>query len=757
MSSFYGGKQGRTYHIVQRYSSVQQMCEAFAGGGAYTGANYGQYVLIDTVLETGRSNFENGLLYRRGFDYNQTIVSVPVKQNTETDEQFHERWMEYVQHPGAGAIYVGQIVGPEGRTPELTIEQWSQFQAQSTAGGTGAYGSTSGIVLEQLTTGKYDDQIKVGYINIRDQHGDTTGGYIAIDIPKHVEEAEVVNHGPYATAGVVETPASTVHPLWYKWDFTIPDGKHGSDVHDIKIETGSETGEQQDGFGNSIVSGYKYFTYSIQDYNTRGEDDYTAAEVITEHLGRWPYRVIDDITFTNQNRTINQWEHGIKCEIGDIYRAEGYLQNLYWVNIKSGYIIDSDESWTDSDGNTHEAAHDATNFPDVLESEDQIGTVIETPSGETMWRAVKIPSTAPACSIIISYTAGQDDQFLVRSIDHFSVDDNGNLYVFYSDDIDNGYLITNIGGLRSVGLDDYGVIFEYTNGETVNFELKQISSIDFYTQYPPLEDEYGNPIQDSNLKIRYKNGDIDTFEVKRIDKITWNNRLLTASQNVTVDYLGGQSANVTQVPINTVTAIGRQGDNIFVLYSDPLTRQNIQENGEQGKDWLKLDWTDPVTGNAYTGDNALVWKNYGNLGAQYHVQGEYDISDLKGDDTDPNFTLDLSEGFKDFTSQGGPNLEDRMGWLVTVTDSSDNKHLYAFDYNDDINNPSHVLYDNTPSCWYEIMQLSATMIKPSRVVAIGPTSPASTSSPWTPAGTFANDLIDDGLWFVVSYGHDEDI
>jgi len=41
MSSFYGGKEGRTYHIVQRYDSVNDMVNAFSGGGAYTGANYG--------------------------------------------------------------------------------------------------------------------------------------------------------------------------------------------------------------------------------------------------------------------------------------------------------------------------------------------------------------------------------------------------------------------------------------------------------------------------------------------------------------------------------------------------------------------------------------------------------------------------------------------------------------------------------------------------------------------------------------------
>jgi len=41
MNSFYGGKQGRTYHIVERYNSVHDMVSAFQQGGAYTKANYG--------------------------------------------------------------------------------------------------------------------------------------------------------------------------------------------------------------------------------------------------------------------------------------------------------------------------------------------------------------------------------------------------------------------------------------------------------------------------------------------------------------------------------------------------------------------------------------------------------------------------------------------------------------------------------------------------------------------------------------------
>ena len=753
MSSFYGGKQGRTYHIVQRYNSVQQMCEAFAGGGAYTQANYGQYVIIDTVLESGRSNLENGLLYRRGFDYNDS-ASQYIKPNPNDSkyqdgdiwdkEAFQQDWAEWVQHPGCGAIYVGQIVGTQGGTAEIQIETWSDFEQQTST-------SQNQIVIDSRP-GKVDDEtfndvIKAGYVNIRDQYGDIVAAKIAFDIPYTVIEAEVVDHNAYSTAGVVESPASTAHSFYYKWDFTVPNGKRGQDIQKVSVENGSVTEEQEDGFGNPIVADDKYFTYAVRDYTA------AATGSLTEHLGRWPYRVIDGITLINDTRSIISWGHLTHVNVGDLYRTGEYLQNAYWVCLKAGRIIDSDTPGVDEHEVPYQAAHDTV---PTITSLDQIGTVISDLQ-ETSWRAINIPQTAPAHSLIISYTAGQDDQFerVLRNVDHLSVDQLGNLYAFYSDDINQSYYLTNIGGLKSVQMDDIeGIIFNYTNGTKVSYPLKQILSIDFYTG-TPQKDEYGNwkydqlgelvfddKTQDSNLRIRYKDNSIDTFEVKRIDKIVYNNRNLNASQHIQVQYLGGQNTNITQNPINMVTAIGRQGDNIFVLYSDPITRKKIEEQGVEGKDWLKLDWIDPTTGISYQGENALVWKNYGNLGAQYHVQGEYNIADLKGDDTDPNFTIDLSEGFKDFTEEGGEDLSDRMGWLVTVTDNDDNKHLYAFDYNDDLQNPSHELYDSTPSCWYEIMQLSATMINPNRVVVVSANDNPPTS------------LVDSGLWLVTYVGHD---
>lgn len=674
MSSFYGGKQGRTYHIVQRYDSVADMVNAFSGGGAYTDANYGQYVIIDTVLTQGRSaSRENGLLYRRGFDYNDSgYGEQPVKTASMTDEEFYQEWKKWVQNPGAGAIYVGQIVGPEGRTPELEIEPWQTFVTQQANDGN--FGSTSSVIMDPTATGKQRDTVQVGYINIVDAHGDITGGYIAFDIPELVVEAEVVDHDAYSTAGVIETPASTAHPFWYKWDFTVPDGKRGQDIEEIKIETGEQTGEEQDGFGDSIVSNDQYFTYSVRDYQE------SAAGAITAHLGRWPYRVIDEITLVNKTRTFVTWQSGYIAQIGDLYSFGNVTTTqgnpVYAVCIQGGTVNISIPPSIKSSGS-------AASY--------EIGYVSK--SNDTQWRVIEIPETAPARSLIVDYKAGANNEFenALRNVDYLTVDAEGNLYAQYSNSSSLFYL-TNIGGLAEDGiyLDDEGLNIVYTNGTTRFFELKQIDSITFQNQ--------DNITQQQKFVIQYKDN---------------------TSQDVS-------SA------INVILAVDRVGDNIVILYSDPVYRVSLQNSGVQGVDYYLKSWTDTTVTPNKTYNN-LVWKNLGPLGAQYHVMGEYTYNDLK---------TTLINGFGAVTG-----LEDKAGWLVTVTDSSNNKHIYAYDYNGGtytIGNAG----DTFSSHWYEIMDLQTGNISPDLFVITdednGSGSPASYSPPFK----------EDMLWFVESYGHD---
>lgn len=72
--SFYGGKQGRTYHLVEHYDSIYDMVLQFNKGGSYNDVNYNEYVIIDTFINNNeKSNRENGIIYRRGLNYSEVF------------------------------------------------------------------------------------------------------------------------------------------------------------------------------------------------------------------------------------------------------------------------------------------------------------------------------------------------------------------------------------------------------------------------------------------------------------------------------------------------------------------------------------------------------------------------------------------------------------------------------------------------------------------------------------------------------------
>ena len=357
---------------------------------------------------------------------------------------------------------------------------------------------------------------------------------------------------------------------------------------------------------------------------------------------------------------------------------------------------------------------------------------------------MRVPETAPAHTLIVDYMAGENDSIPnLRNLDFLTVDVNGDLYATYSDSIEPYYL-SNIGGIESAVLNDTGLVITYkqkdSNGNSItrSFPITQIKSINF------LDDE-GN--EDSTLRIRYKyipNDPtvpnphiIDQFNIPRIQNIKFNNNDYTQTQDFQIKYKGDQEYSSISQPVNTILAIDRVGDNIIVLYSDPTVRANIPQEQQERKPWTDLN------GNSYQRqstdpeeyDAGLIWHNFGPLNAHYHVQGEYTYSDLKGDNTAQDFTLDLSNGFTG-------NLSDRMGWLVTVTDSNNTKHIYAYDYTGNqhsIGNEGQEFQ----SSWYEIMSLDASLIDPKSVIQFG-------DEEHTPTGRLQNGMS----WYVLSYGHD---
>lgn len=233
MASFYGGKQGITYHIVERYDSIANMVQEFNKGGAYTHVNYGQYVIIDTL---SKSDETNGCLYRRGFQYNQ-IIDEPTKQ-----------------HPGGGAIYIGQIVGPKGDNSQIQIVDWEADQPSSSdisSISQGVIGLIPGIITEG-TTATFNDNIISKIINIRDEYGNITEAQLRFQTPYPIirmtaQQVNVSNgaqttvaHSYFNTSGVLSTEIWTAnatnvfhsivdenHPFYIDYQIAVPKGDPG--------------------------------------------------------------------------------------------------------------------------------------------------------------------------------------------------------------------------------------------------------------------------------------------------------------------------------------------------------------------------------------------------------------------------------------------------------------------------------------------------------------------------------------------------
>ena len=83
---------GGTYSFADKLA--EGMVQCFEQGAASSSeVNYGEYVIIDTIINLHNKNDDdNGKVFRRGMDYQADL---------------------------AGAEYIGQIVGPQGETPEI--------------------------------------------------------------------------------------------------------------------------------------------------------------------------------------------------------------------------------------------------------------------------------------------------------------------------------------------------------------------------------------------------------------------------------------------------------------------------------------------------------------------------------------------------------------------------------------------------------------------------------------------------------------
>ena len=308
----------------------------------------------------------------------------------------------------------------------------------------------------------------------------------------------------------------------------------------------------------------------------------------------------------------------------------------------------------------------------------------------------------------------------MRSIDYVTMDQNGNMFVYYSDSDIPYYLMTSR-TLGEVNYDsDRGQIQIRYKGES------EVSTKPFYT----IKDVV---LENSTLKITYAQGgetNIRTFSFPMLassEAIKLENQnAITNPNGMYFSYtLQGGSKYPASNPLNLPLAFRRQGDSLLVLYSDPNVRAAIPEG-----QYYELPWDDPITGTHY---NSLKWYNFGPIGSQYHAWGEYTLDQLK-----TTYVNGL----------GG----DREGWLVTTVypeagQQGSRRYILAYDYT----GGTHQLPDGTESQWYEIMSIDQA-ITSDPLYSVLVSDDDGTGEPTKT--TDASKLSINGLWFVTSGGHD---
>ena len=504
MNSFYGGKQGRTYHIVARYNSVQQMVTQFQRGGDYTEVNYGQYVIIDTIGEEGgRSNPQNGLLFRRGFNYNQVLnsnepqlSSYQISGTQQYDyEAFQSAWFEWVQNAGGGAEYIGQIVGPKGQPGTIEPISWREYneylndpeypeegyQIISPKVVTNIEGSLGRDINEQGQT-IYNDTIQVATFMVMDRYGNITESFIAFDIPITIFDFSVTQGNAYEPPKIDRlNPISTYsdendniiseyHNFSYDYQLTIPGGKKGDSLLQLKVQS-NKNGAISDLLNDNTDN--QYLTYKIRSYNNYEDGDDLHPPVNNKSTGWFPYKIIK--TISENKRTRNYINKITIPTIGDIYEITE--NELYAVCIK----IEDSENYV---------------FPTEITSSSIPGTVVSNNSSS--WYIMDL---SPASSkLTVNYTYEDQNNpasnFSTRFIDYLYSDAYGNIYVVYSTDEtdqNQGHKIGSFNSIKSVQQDsnDFNkIIISYIQGNAQEFYVPRFDDLMVSQTFKYKEDAF---------------------------------------------------------------------------------------------------------------------------------------------------------------------------------------------------------------------------------------------------------------------------
>ena len=211
--------------------SAEGMRQCFEKGGDSTNiVNYGEYVIIDTYVNLKeKNNPDNGKVYRRGMNFIYDATTNPL----------------------AGAEYIGQIIGPQGESPELdmnTIQYISQ-QPNAHFGVDFKYteeneGIVPGKYIDSGTgQAAYNDAIDYAWVTLMDEFGDVQSAIIGFTFPYLVQEFIARQRSAYDEHGdilpddfeCITRIDDQSHPYYSLWRIELPHGIKGDTLNSLSI------------------------------------------------------------------------------------------------------------------------------------------------------------------------------------------------------------------------------------------------------------------------------------------------------------------------------------------------------------------------------------------------------------------------------------------------------------------------------------------------------------------------------------------
>lgn len=709
--------------------------------------NNGEWIDDEHIPET--APLEKSILVPRYRHYEYCLTQVPgqdvqvelhtkeLKVNEKGETLFNIDWKNFVTEPGGGAVYVGQIVGPQGESPLTQLVDWDVFEEQylhNVENTEPVKGELLAIRRPGFDGSNYNDDIKYGYCNVRDDQDNVTGVILSMDMPYIVFKFESESGSAY---GPITRDVPTYQDLPSKTDVDKNVYYHDLEKDEYyiwddtrKIETIVNTVENEAALPAPAAVNEQQLYYRLDNEKYyRGIVSYSWDEEEQR----------DMFTVTWEETTYTSY-----------ITAPGYVLTELWIvetpedNPATWKYTNLLREYADSQGHNFYKHYNITvpkgvhgtdfaGFNDV-DSDNEYALVYR-------WKVYNDPETKEDGH---EYSASVGTLKVIKDTEMLSTDiTTGDLISFikinyFTKDTQGNYEHDDIPIRRidRVTLDGQGgVAVTYVEGNnTIRENLNSGSPLQWITKVELVPDT-------KQVKVTYNTINRDTGEqntwtsteqLKIVDEIgIENDRDLAGRKTFYYKYNVGEvgAADNPHIPmgelaLNEIVETKLVGDNIAVLYSDSALRAEVYASGN----YYELPYTGGLW-NASTPDvrksntDYFYWANLGPSLSGEHIFGQFtSIEALR--QAYPN-------GFGTDTISDG-----REGWIATVTTGTApniTTSLYAFDY-------------ITTHDWYVVSSITQNQVEPSSVIIV---DNPSTSVDHIPA-TSAKDstLLNNGYWFV---------